>query len=351
MSSGFHPLKVVAKLQESSIISSFYFTTVDPSQWRDYVPGQFLTFKIPKADGNGFVPRNYSLSGPCGTAGEYRVSIKREADGLASGFFHDDLKAGDTVMSLAPRGEFVLDRTSSRPVVLLSGGVGLTPMVSMLHDLVQTKDRDVLFLHACENGEVHAMRDEVLDLIKMREGLRAHFVYRKPTAQDRSTAKFDSEGVVTKSLLQSLLPLDDYDFYLCGPPAFMQAIYRTLRDLGVPKLRIAYEFFGPATVLEEEPQIVAPKIATPISTDLPIIEFRKSGITANWDGTSESLLAFAEAQGLSPEFSCRAGICSTCKASVISGDVEYFEDPLDGVETGFALLCCSKPAGSLVLDL
>jgi ferredoxin-NADP reductase len=351
MSSGFHPLKVVAKMQESSIITSFYLTPVDPSLWRDYVPGQFLTFKIPKADGKGFAPRNYSLSGPCGKVGEYRVSIKREADGLASGFFHDQLKAGDTVMALPPRGEFVLDQTSPRSVVLLSGGVGLTPMVSMLHELAQTNDRDVLFLHACENGEVHALRDEVLELVSTREGLRSHFVYRSPTLHDRGTIKFDSEGVVTKALLQSLLPLDDYDFYLCGPPAFMQAIYRTLRDLGVPKLRIAYEFFGPATVLDEEPKIAAPIIAAPVSTNLPIIEFRKSGITANWDGTSESLLAFAEAQGLTPEFSCRAGICSTCKVSLISGEVAYFEDPLDDVEKGFTLLCCSKPAGSLVLDL
>jgi uncharacterized protein len=351
MSSSFHELKVVAKVRESSIITSFYLTPVDPSQWRDFVPGQFLTFKVPKADGKGFAPRSYSLSGPCGKAGEYRVSIKREPDGLASGFFHDHMNVGDTVMALAPRGEFVLDRTSPRPVVLLSGGVGLTPMVSMLHDLVETKDRDVLFLHACEKGNVHALHDEVMGLVKSNSRLRAHFVYRNPTEQDRTAAKFNSQGVVTKALLQSLLPLDDYDFYLCGPPAYMQAIYRTLRDLGVPKPRIAYEFFGPATVLEEETKIVVPKITTPVSTNLPIIEFRKSGITANWDGTSESLLAFAEAQGLSPEFSCRAGICSTCKASVISGDVAYFEDPLDDVEKGFALLCCSKPDGSLVLDL
>jgi uncharacterized protein len=351
MSSGFHPLKVVAKVRESSIITSFYLTPVDPAQWRDYVPGQFLTFKIPKADDKGFVPRSYSLSGPCGKAGEYRVSIKREPDGLASNYFHDQMDVGDTVMALAPRGEFVLDRTSPRPVVLLSGGVGLTPMVSMLHDLAETKDREVLFLHACENGEVHALPGEVLDLVRSNERLRTHFVYRNPTEQDRIAVKFDSEGVITKALLQTLLPLDDYDFYLCGPPAFMQAIYRTLRDLGVPKPRIAYEFFGPATVLDEEAKPVTPKPSVAISSDMPIIEFRKSGITANWDGASESLLAFAEAQGLSPEFSCRAGICSTCKASVISGDVAYFEDPLDDVEKGFALLCCSKPAGSLVLDL
>jgi uncharacterized protein len=351
MSTGFHPLKLVAQLRESSIITSFYLTPVDPKQWRDFVPGQFLTFKIPNAGGTGFVPRNYSLSGPCGMAGEYRVSIKRETGGLASSFFHDLLKAGDTVMALAPRGDFALDRTSPRPVVLLSGGVGLTPMVSMLHDLAKANDRQVLFLHACENGDVHALRDEVLGLLNNRDGLRPHFVYRNPTEQDHAAANFDSEGVVTKALLQSLLPLDDYDSYLCGPPAFMHAIYRTLRELGVPKLRIAYEFFGPATVLDAEVKPATPKPTVAISSDLPIIEFRKSGITANWDGASESLLAFAEAQGLSPAFSCRAGICSTCKAGVISGDVEYFEDPLDDVEKGFALLCCAKPAGSMILDL
>jgi uncharacterized protein len=351
MSTGFHPLKVVARVRESSIITSFYLTPVDPYQWRDYLPGQFLTFKIPKPDGTGFAPRNYSLSGPCGKTGEYRISIKREPDGLASNYFHDHMDVGGTVMALAPRGEFVLDRASARPVVLLSGGVGLTPMVSMLHDLAETRDRNVLFLHACENGDVHAMRDEVLSLVNAHDRLRAHFVYRNPTELDCTATKFDSEGVVTKALLQSLLPLDDYDFYLCGPPAFMQVIYRMLRDLGVQKQRIAYEFFGPATVLDTEVKPVAPKMAAALSTDLPIVEFRKSGITANWDGASESLLAFAEAQGLSPAFSCRAGICSTCKSGLISGEVKYFEDPLDDVEAGFALLCCSKPAGSIILDL
>lgn len=359
--SGFRNLKVVAKVRESSIITSFHLEPVEPDGWRGFEPGQFLVFRIPVAGQRGFVLRNYSISSSPAVKGRYRITVKREAapepglpDGVSSCHLHDTVEVGDVLTAEGPRGDFVLDRASARPVVLLSGGVGLTPMVSMLHALVAETDRRVFFIHACENGEVHALRDEVERLTSARPGVTAHFCYRVPTARDRERALFDSEGVVTRETLQSLLPLDDYDIYLCGPPPFMQAVYRTARGLGVPKQRIAYEFFGPATVLE--PAAAATSVSSQsVQPALPsaavTVEFRKSGVTAVWDGKAESLLAFAEEQGLSPDFSCRAGICSTCKSRLIEGNVTYFEEPLDEPGAGEVLLCCSRPRGAVVLDI
>ncbi|RUX02852.1 MAG: 2Fe-2S iron-sulfur cluster binding domain-containing protein [Mesorhizobium sp.] len=363
--SGFRDLRVVAKVRESAIITSFHMEPVNPLDWRDFEPGQFLVFKIPvphAAGEKGYVLRNYSVSCSPASKGRYRISVKREAasapglpDGISSCFLHDRIDVGDVLQAEGPRGEFVLDKASSRPVVLLSGGVGLTPMVSMLHALASMPDRRTVFVHACENGDVHALRDEVSGLVATRPGLSAHYCYRSPSERDKAKQHFHSEGMISRDVLQRLLPIDDYDFYLCGPPPFMQAIYAMLRALGVPKHRIAYEFFGPSTVLEPDAFRTSAVVAQPariVPTDeATTVEFRKSGLKAIWDGSAASLLDFAEDHGLKPEFSCRSGICGTCKSRLVSGDVAYFEEPLDELGAGEVLLCCSRPSGSIVLDI
>lgn len=355
---GFRDLRVTAKVRESSIITSFHLEPIEPEGWRDFEPGQFLVFRIPLRSGRDFVLRNYSISCSPERKDGYRITVKRETsvtagvpDGVSSCFLHDHVDVGDVVMAEGPRGDFVLDRESGRPVVLLSGGVGLTPLVSMLHALAATERRAV-FIHACDNGEVHALRDEVKALAASNPGVTAHFCYRFPTDADRAAGRFHSEGVVTRELLQSLLWLDDYDFYLCGPSPFMQAVHATLRGLGVARERIAYEFFGPATLLEPPPEKLASSPASAAAhSGATMVEFRKSGVTAVWDANAESLLAFAEDQGFAPQFSCRAGICGTCKSHLVAGEVAYFEEPLDELAAGEVLLCCSKPQGSVVLDL
>lgn len=359
---GFRSLIVVAKTVESSLITSFHLEAADGASLPAFRPGQFLVFKIPSGNAKGYVLRNYSLSGTPDDLSQYRISVKREPSagpglpvGLSSNFLHDSIGVGDVLVADGPRGEFVLDEVSDRPVVLLSGGVGLTPMVAMLHALAHRSTRRTLFLHACENGDVHALREEVNRVIGQRPGLLAHYCYRGPMDGDRIANRFDSEGFITRDLLQSLLCLDDYDFYLCGPPPFMQAMYQTLLGLGVVKDRIAYEFFGPATVLDTEvkPKPVAPTAGTSPTPGVgaTTVEFRKSGIVAEWDGAADSLLSFAEEKGLAPEFSCRAGICGTCASRIISGEVSYFEDPLEDVAPGELLLCCSRPKTAIVLDL
>lgn len=368
-SGGFRPLKVIDKVRESSIITSFHLEPAEPGGWRAFEAGQFLVFKFPADNERGHVLRTYSVSCAPGHPGRYRISVKREAapragvpDGLGSCHLHDRVEVGDILMADGPRGDFYLDRKSSRPVVLLSGGVGLTPMVSMLHALVEQSDRRAVFVHACDNGEVHALGDEVRALVKSRTGIEAHFVYRFPTEADRAAARYHAEGMVTRELLQQLLPLDDYDFYLCGPPPFMQAVFRLVRSLGVSKDRIAYEFFGPATVLEPEAALVKPAplpaVATaeqaagaPGAAGAITVTFRKSGRSATWVDGAESLLSFAESHGLAPEFSCRAGVCGTCKTGLVDGEVNYFEEPLDDPGAGQVLICCARPKGRVVLDL
>lgn len=359
--SGFRELKVIAKVRESAVITSFHLEPVEPGGWRAFEPGQFLVFRMPVPGSKEFVLRNYSVSCSPESQGRYRITVKREAapiasvpNGLSSCYLHDQIEVDDVLVAEGPRGDFVLDRDSQRPVVLLSGGVGLTPLVSMLHALAAT-ERRTFFIHACDNGEVHALRDEVEALAASRPGMTAHFCYRFPTEADRAAGRHHSEGVLTRELLQRLLPLDDYDFYLCGPSPFMQAVHGMLRGLGVAKQRIAYEFFGPATLLEpasEKPAAPRKPAAPAITIEgATMVEFRRSGLTATWDANAESLLAFAEDQGLAPEFSCRAGICGTCKSHLVAGEVAYFEEPLDELASGEVLLCCSRPKGSVVLDL
>ncbi len=255
---GFQPFRVTEKRPESRIITSFHLEPVNAGGWLPFTAGQFLVLRIPEDGPRRPVPRSYSISSSPALTGRYRITVKREPspspdlpEGVGSCWLHDKINAGDTITAAGPRGDFMLDEKSARPVVLLSGGVGLTPLVSMLHAL-SSSTRRVHFIHACDNGDVHALRDEVLALSRKRPGIDVHFCYRFATAADRASRHHHSEGVVTRDLLDRLLGADDYDHYMCGPQPFMKAVYATLRARGVPKEHIAYEFFGPATVLEED---------------------------------------------------------------------------------------------------
>ncbi|HEY9040093.1 MAG TPA: 2Fe-2S iron-sulfur cluster-binding protein [Roseovarius sp.] len=390
MGTGFRKFRVADKVCESEIITSFYLQPVDGAPVWDVKPGQYLTLRVP--GGNEAALKTYSVSCDAAETRHHRITVKREAgvngrpDGAGSSWLHDRVGTGDVIDVAAPRGTFVLDEDSNRPVLLLSGGVGLTPLVSMLHRL-RDSGRAVYFLHACENGQVHALRDEVLSCANDRT--KPLFVYRTPTEADREAGHFHAEGMIDKSFLQKHLPIDDYDAYICGPTPFMAAMYQLLLELGVRKGQIAYEFFGKATSLDavapEPAAPVRPNAAsraaptlqaltfltdpdawasgdtavealpetaqTPAGAEEGSVTFRKTGRSAAWDGSAISLLEFAEDAGLNPDFSCRAGICNTCKCGLISGEVEYFEDPLNPPEKGQVLICCARPKGAVVLDI
>ncbi len=398
MSANFRHFKVIDKVQESSVITSFYFKPDDQDPLWSAVPGQYLTLQVPVADGS--VLKTYSLSHDVSRTDCYRITVKRESaplnqtdipNGVGSCWLHDQVEVGDSIEIAEPRGSFVLNETRKRPVVLLSGGVGQTPLLAMLHNLVNTP-RDVLYLHACEDGDVHAMQSEVSELAEKGQGrIRSHVVYRQPTEKDKQSKTFDDEGLIDKALLKSLLPIDDCDVYLCGPTPFMEAMYLLLVDLGVPKKSIAYEFFGTGSPLEslvsdpekpitsstagsKAPQSIANLkfITNPDawaiseqdnanivhmnsqsnSADVGgVVHFSRSGLTRNWSRDNKSLLELAEKNGLTPEFSCRSGICNSCKHSLLKGEVEYFEEPLDPPEKNEVLLCSSRPLGDVEIDL
>lgn len=371
-SRGFNTYRIVEKKRESEAITSFVLAASDGISSMPFKPGQFLAVRLPAGPGGAFVLRNYSLSGSPDDPHQLRISVKREAapadkpelpSGLGSSFLHDRVQIGDLLEVAGPAGEFVLDENSERPVVLFSGGVGLTPMVSMLQRLSLHSRRRVYFIHACENGAVHAFRDEVLELATARSGITTHFCYRTPRGTDLSSLACDSQGLVTRETLQALLPLDDYDFYLCGPRPFMQANWRLLRGMGVSKSRINYEFFGPATILGEDematdssqPQehrmALKPRAPAGDAETGLTVQFLPSGTTATWEPSCHSLLDLAEKAGLTPPFNCRAGLCNSCMALLVEGSVEYFEAPLDPPQDGALLLCCSRPTTPITLDL
>ncbi|CAH2713023.1 Flavohemoprotein [Neobacillus rhizosphaerae] len=252
---GFRNFVVDRKVVESDVITSFYLMPKDNRGIADFIPGQYISIKLEIAGEKYTHIRQYSLSDAPGKD-YYRVSVKREAgtanpDGMVSNYLHDGVNVGDVLKVSAPAGDFVLDTEKNTPVVLLSGGVGLTPMMSMLKTIVEIQsERSVTFVHAAANGNVHALRGEVEDLSKL-ENVTSYFFYDSPTEEDRRNNRFDVEGYVTREWLKEKLSITDADFYFCGPVPFMKAVNRSLLELGVREERIHFEFFGPKGNLEE----------------------------------------------------------------------------------------------------
>lgn len=359
MNRTFRTFTIQYKKRESELITSFYLAPTDPQPVWPAEAGQYLTLRLPM--NHGEVLRPYSISSDISDRCGYRVSVKRERapsgvidvpDGLGSCWLHDHACVGDSIDVAEPRGTFVLDKSSVRPVVLLSAGVGLTPLVSMLHSL-KSCSNDVWFIHVCADGNAHAFKDEVESLREASGGrIHTHFVYRKPSQHDRVNGAFDSQYVIDRNLIQGLLPLDDYDLYLCGPRAFIEEMRQLFTELGLPAQRIAYESFGETGEKDQSQEDVESKIpANATATESIEVVFAHSDQKTYWQSPCNSLLELAEESGLTPEFSCREGICGSCTCELIEGCVEYFEEPIDTVPDGQILLCCTKPKGNVVLAL
>jgi len=360
---GFRRFTVDRKVPESESITSFYLVPEDGTGLAEFLPGQFLTFKLTIPGQSKPVIRTYSLS-DSPEAEYYRVSIKREPPpkdqpdappGLSSSYFHDHVEVGTTLDVAPPRGKFHLDLDSERAVVLLSGGVGLTPMISMMNTIVQCDSKQpTWFIHGTRHAREHAMGDHVRRVVEENANVHAHIRYSEPDAGDVESRDYDSRGRVDISLLKRVLPFDDYEFYLCGPPPFMKSLYCGLLSLGVSESRIHYEFFGPASVLTEEAAPCGPAVARTGEEELTgeiQVDFARSGVTATWDPACETILDLAEKHGLSPDYSCRSGICHTCICKLVEGEIEYLEEPLDPPDPGHVLICCSKPKSRLVIEV
>ena len=342
------PYEVFDITPESDVITSFHLRRADGKAPARHQPGQFLPIRVTVPGEDEPALRTYTISqAPNGAS--YRLSIKREGGAaLVSNFLHDNAKPGFRLEAMAPRGKFVLDRSSDRPVVLISGGVGITPMIAMTNFIIdeglRTRNfRRTYFIHGAQNGQVHAFGDHIRGLAARHDSLTAHIRFSHPTAADRLGESHDSEGFVDIDLLKSLLPFDDYDFYICGPPPFMQALYDGLTEIGVRDERIHYESFGPAMVLKRN---VAggrrPANGEPAEGAV-VVRFAESDIEATWSPDQGTLLELAEAAGLDPAFACRSGICGTCATRIKCGAVDYIEEPSAAHGDDEVLICCATP--------
>lgn len=233
--------ELVDKVPESAVITSFYFRPADGGELPRFRPGQFLTLVL-DIDGQS-VRRNYSLSDAPGRD-YFRISVKREPEGLVSGYLHDTLQPGECVNILPPCGDFVL-RDNGKPLVLLTGGVGITPAISMLNSALPS-GRGIHFIHAALNSQVHAFRAHVDELAAANSHVHACYVYNEPSPD----CKPHAQGFVSAELVaQQLGDERDVEFYFLGPKPFMQQARRIATSLGVPEDQVHFEFFGPAEEL------------------------------------------------------------------------------------------------------
>ena len=355
-------LVVNRKVPESETITSFYLVPEDGKPFERFLPGQFLPLKLDIPGQDEPVLRTYSLS-DSPDRDYYRLTIKREPappdrpdlyPGVSSSYFHDQIEPGSKLLAKSPRGTFFLDPHGENPVVLLSAGVGLTPLISMLNSIVDAgSDRPVWFIHGGRNGREDAMGSHVRQVATENSNVRIHIRYSRPLSEDRVGRNYDDEGHVDIDLVKRLLPGKDLDFYLCGPTPFMKSLFNGLLHWGVSESRIHYEFFGPASAFKERTRVATAKRAAEASECCQDIEvtFSKSAVTTNWNPSFESILDLAEANGLNPDYSCRSGICHTCICKLEEGEVEYILEPLEPPAQGSVLICCSKPKTHVVVTV
>jgi ferredoxin-NADP reductase/MOSC domain-containing protein YiiM len=350
---GFRPFAVTAIGRESETVISVHLADPGGGSVPAALPGQFLTLRLYPDPAGQPLLRSYSLSGPPG-ARDYRISVKREEHGAASQFLHTRVRAGDTLEAAAPRGTFTL-RPGQPPVLLISAGVGATPVLAMLHALAAARSsRDIWWLHGARRRADEPFAAESRALLAALPSAHRHICYSSPGPGDVQGRDYDTAGRLSAPVLAALDLPRDADAYLCGPSAFMADISAALAADGIQPARIRTEVFGPGPA--QTPGIAPaaarrphPPVGQPGSG--PLVGFARSDLNARWDPGYASLLEFAEACDVPVRWSCRTGVCHTCETAVISGTVRYAPAPVDDPADGSALICCSQPREDLVLDL
>ncbi|MCV7176177.1 MOSC and FAD-binding oxidoreductase domain-containing protein [Mycolicibacterium sphagni] len=349
---GFRPLRVSAVHEESRHVRSVSLTDPEGAPLSEWLPGQSITLRLfPEPNGAPLI-RNYSLSNRPGST-DYRISVKREPHGLASGHIHGHVHPGDLLDVAAPRGTFFLTDAPA-PLILLSAGVGATPVLSMLHWLAATRSqRPLWWLHGARNGEEHPFAEESRDLLNQLPGSRSHIFYSRPAPADRSGIDFTEQGRLSREAIGRLdLPRDAHA-YLCGPSAFMNELSSGLVSHGLDPAHVHSELFGAAAALT--PGIAATSIPPhpPMGPPGPgpVVQFARSGLSVPWGPPSATLLEFAETCDVPTRWSCRTGVCHNCETALLSGTVRYDPEPLERPAEGNILICCSQPCETVVIDL
>lgn len=351
--SGFRPLTVTALRDESQDVFSLRLASADGSPLPAALPGQFLTLRLKMSDGGAPVIRSYSLSGPPGDT-QYRVSVKQEPHGVASGYLRAHAHAGVTLDVAAPRGAFTLGEEDS-PVLLLSAGIGATPVLAMLHLLAARRStREVWWVHGARNSAEHPFAAEIRALLSQLPNAHEHICYSRPTPGDRQGRDYTTVGRVSAEVLTGLGLPPSTAAYLCGPSVFMQEMTSLLAGMGLEPGRIHTELFaaGPSMT----PGVVSGAAQSPHAPagppgNGPAVSFARTGLTVAWGDAYANLLELAEACHVPVRWSCRTGVCHTCESGLLAGAVDYSPEPVEPPGEGNLLICCSQPQSELVLDL
>lgn len=355
---GFRSFRVERKVVEdvAQSVCSFYLVPEDGQPLPPFLPGQFLTFRldVPTGEATEAIIRCYSLS-DAPRPDAYRVSIKRVPapsgsdypPGRSSGFFHDHVAVGSQLQVRSPAGHFHIDR-SDAPVVLIAGGIGITPMLSMLNwSLAEQPGREVWLFYGVRHGREMVMKSHLAALAATYPNFHLRLCFSDPLPEDEAGRDYHHRGRVDVSLLRAQLPLKPYHFYICGPTPMMASMVSALEDWGVPDAHIHFEAFGPASIQRKH----AATTAQPQATDSGIVvTFAQSGKQLPWQPGAGNLLEFAEANGIAVNSGCRAGGCGTCQTTIQRGEVAYRQSPDYDPEPGSCLLCVCVPKTSVTLE-
>jgi ferredoxin-NADP reductase/MOSC domain-containing protein YiiM len=350
---GFQPLEVTAVEQESADVLSLSMRHPDDQPLQPALPGQYVVLRLGRA-GDSPLFRSYSLSGPLSTE-RYRISVKIEPNGAAGPYLREHVRVGDVLYVSSPRGSFVL-QSGERPVVLLSAGIGATPVLAMLYALAAARStRQVLWLHTARDGQHHPFATEVRRLILSLAHGRSYVCYSRPGSHDRMGDDFDATGHLSRSVFDEIGIPRGADAYLCGPTRFMAKMKEALAALNVAPERIHVEIFNGSESMT--PGVVgaatrAPHRPRDDANTGPLVSFARSGIAAHWNASAyQSILELAEACDVPVRWSCRTGVCHNCESGLVSGAVDYEPQPLEKPADGNLLVCCSQPIGDVVIDL
>jgi MOSC domain-containing protein YiiM/ferredoxin-NADP reductase len=351
---GFRPLAVAAIDQESADVLSLTMQSPDGQPLPTALPGQYVVLRLQLNAGGTALFRSYSLSGPVST-GRYRISVKIEPNGTAGTYLRKHVRVGDVLDVSSPRGSFILE-AGERPVVLLSAGIGATPLLAMLYSLAAARStRQVLWLHAARDGEHHPFVAEVRRLMLALPHGRSYVCYSRPGSRDKVGEDFDATGHLSRSVFHEAGIPRDADGYLCGPTRFMAEMKVALASLGVAPERIHVEIFNGSESMTPGVVRAATRAPHPPKDDSntgPLVSFARSGIAAHWKASAyQSILELAEACDVAVRWSCRSGVCHNCESGLVSGAVVYGPEPLDKPADGNVLVCCSQPVRDVVIDL
>ncbi|HLV85885.1 MAG TPA: MOSC and FAD-binding oxidoreductase domain-containing protein [Candidatus Sulfotelmatobacter sp.] len=349
---GFRQMRVASIKKESDSVSSFILSPIDDQPLPLFQAGQFVVLRLHPDPGKTPVLRSYSLSDLPATD-HFRISVKSELNGLGSSFLCNRARQGDLLEVSAPRGGFVL-RPSQSPVVLLSAGVGATPVMSMLHALAAAKSQqEVWWIYGARNRLDHPFAEESRSLLKQLSRGRGYIVYSRPAAIDRVGTDFDAPGHIDTALLERIGVPEGSEFYLCGPTSFLQSMRDGLQSWGALAGKVHTEVFGSLDAITPGMAQVAhhPHLPQGPPGSGPPVSFARSGITAAWDPKFASLLELAEACDVPVRWSCRTGVCHTCMTGLVAGSIAYNPEPLERPAPGNVLVCCSQPTENVTLDL